>query len=342
MQETENDILKRVRKIEIKTRGLSNEIFAGKYHTAFRGRGMSFSEVREYRAGDDVRDIDWNVTARSRTPHIKVYEEERELTMMLLVDVSGSRMFGTTDRLKKNLQTEIAAVLAFSASENNDKVGCIFFSDRIEKFIPPKKGRSHILAIIRELVGFEPQSRVTANAAVTTAMASASTGAMVKRITNDPCRHGPPRASVRQRHRGRPPQGRRRISEALRFLTNVTKKHCTAFLLSDFLDPGKDRAALEDALKIASGKHDLVGIRVSDPREAELPDVGIVEIKDAETGRKAWVDTSSARVREHYAHVWQERSEAILSALKHHRIDTAEVSTDGDYVVELIKLFKQR
>ena len=273
MQETENDILKRVRKIEIKTRGLSNEIFAGKYHTAFRGRGMSFSEVREYRAGDDVRDIDWNVTARSRTPHIKVYEEERELTMMLLVDVSGSRMFGTTDRLKKNLQTEIAAVLAFSASENNDKVGCIFFSDRIEKFIPPKKGRSHILAIIRELVGFEPQSRGT------------------------------------------------RISEALRFLTNVTKKHCTAFLLSDFLDPGKDRTALEDALKIASGKHDLVGIRVSDPREAELPDVGIVEMKDAETGRKAWVDTSSARVREHYARVWQERSAAILSALKHHRID---------------------
>ena len=244
MQETENDILKRVRKIEIKTRGLSNEIFAGKYHTAFRGRGMSFSEVREYRAGDDVRDIDWNVTARSRTPHIKVYEEERELTMMLLVDVSGSRMFGTTDRLKKNLQTEIAAVLAFSASENNDKVGCIFFSDRIEKFIPPKKGRSHILAIIRELVGFEPQSRGT------------------------------------------------RISEALRFLTNVTKKHCTAFLLSDFLDPGKDRTALEDALKIASGKHDLVGIRVSDPREAELPDVGIIEMKDAETGRKAWLDTS--------------------------------------------------
>ena len=271
MQETENDILKRVRKIEIKTRGLSNEIFAGKYHTAFRGRGMSFSEVREYRAGDDVRDIDWNVTARSRTPHIKVYEEERELTMMLLVDVSGSRMFGTTDRLKKNLQTEIAAVLAFSASENNDKVGCIFFSDRIEKFIPPKKGRSHILAIIRELVGFEPQSRGT------------------------------------------------RISEALRFLTNVTKKHCTAFLLSDFLDPGKDRTALEDALKIASGKHDLVGIRVSDPREAELPDVGIVEMKDAETGRKAWVDTSSARVREHYARVWQERRHPLGAQTPPHR-----------------------
>ena len=293
MQETENDILKRVRKIEIKTRGLSNEIFAGKYHTAFRGRGMSFSEVREYRAGDDVRDIDWNVTARSRTPHIKVYEEERELTMMLLVDVSGSRMFGTTDRLKKNLQTEIAAVLAFSASENNDKVGCIFFSDRIEKFIPPKKGRSHILAIIRELVGFEPQSRGT------------------------------------------------RISEALRFLTNVTKKHCTAFLLSDFLDPGKDRAVFFGDVGQETQRFRNTG----PPRlrlEAELPDVGIVEMKDAETGRKAWVDTSSARVREHYARIWQERSAAILSALKHHRIDTAEVSTDGDYVVELIKLFKQR
>lgn len=294
MQETENDILKRVRKIEIKTRGLSSEIFAGKYHTAFRGRGMSFSEVREYRLGDDVRDIDWNVTARSHKPHIKIYEEERELTMMLLVDVSGSRLFGTTDRLKKNLQTEIAAVLAFSAAQNNDKVGCIFFSDRIEKFIPPKKGRSHILAIIRELVGFEPQSQGTC------------------------------------------------ISEALRFLANVNKKRCTAFLLSDFLDPAKDRAALDDALKIAGGKHDLVGIRVSDPREAELPDVGIVEMKDAETGKKAWVDTSSARVRDHYARAWSERSAQILSALKHNRIDTAEVSTGEDYVVELIKLFKQR
>ncbi|WP_300107011.1 DUF58 domain-containing protein [uncultured Alistipes sp.] len=294
MQETENDILKRVRKIEIKTRGLSNEIFAGKYHTAFRGRGMSFSEVREYRLGDDVRDIDWNVTARSRKPHIKIYEEERELTMMLLVDVSGSRMFGTTDRLKKNIQTEIAAVLAFSAAQNNDKVGCILFSDRIEKFIPPKKGRSHILAIIRELVGFQPQSQKT------------------------------------------------RISEALRYLTNVNKKHCTAFLLSDFLDPERDLEALNDALKIAGGKHDIVGIRVWDRREAELPNIGILELQDAESGRKVWVDSSSARVREHYARVWQERSEKILSTLKHNRIDVAEVSTGDDYVAELIKLFKER
>jgi uncharacterized protein (DUF58 family) len=294
MQETENDILRRVRKIEIKTRGLSNEIFAGKYHTAFRGRGMSFSEVREYRAGDDVRDIDWNVTARSSKPHIKIYEEERELTMMLLVDVSGSRMFGTAERLKKSVMTEIAAVLAFSAAQNNDKVGCIFFSDRVEKFIPPKKGRSHILMIIRELVKFRPESPRTA------------------------------------------------ISEAVRYLTNVNKKRCTAFILSDFMNAPRDRAALDGALKIASGKHDLVGIRVWDPREAAMPDVGIVELQDAETGRKAWIDTSSARVREHYAENWRERDEAIGEMLRRNRIDTAMISTEGDYVAELIKLFKQR
>ena len=294
MRENENELLKRVRKIEIKTRGLSNEIFAGKYHTAFRGRGMSFSEVREYRAGDDVRDIDWNVTARSRKPHIKVYEEERELTMMLLVDVSASRLFGSTDRLKQSVMAEIAAVLAFSAAQNNDKVGCIFFSDRIEKFIPPKKGRSHILTIIHELVSFEPVSPRT------------------------------------------------KLSEAIRFLTNVNKKRCTTFILSDFLYPPHDAEALDDALKIARGKHDLVGIRLYDPREAELPDVGIVELRDAETGRKVWVDTSSRAVREHYAARWNERSEAIGRLLKHNRIDTACVPTDGDYVVELIKLFKQR
>ena len=294
MQQTENDILRRVRKIEIKTRGLSNEIFAGKYHTAFRGRGMSFSEVREYRAGDDVRDIDWNVTARSRKPHIKVYEEERELTMMLVVDVSGSRMFGSTERLKKNIITEIAAVLAFSAAENNDKVGCIFFSDRVEKFIPPKKGRSHILMIIRELIGFRPESTGT------------------------------------------------KLSEPVRFLTNVNKKRCTTFILSDFMDSSQDRSALDDALKIAGGRHDLVGIRVYDPRETELPDVGIVELRDAETGRKVWVDTSSRAVRDHYAESWRQRSAEIEATLKHNRIDTATVSTDGDYVAELMKLFKQR
>ena len=294
MEQTENDILKRVRKIEIKTRGLSNEIFAGKYHTAFKGRGMSFAEVREYRIGDDVRDIDWNVTARLRKPHIKVYEEERELTMMLMIDVSGSRMFGTTDYLKKNIITELAAVLAFSASQTGDKVGCIFFSDKVEKFIPPKKGRSHILMIIRELVGFVPESNGTA------------------------------------------------ISEAVRYLTGVNKKRCTAFLLSDFLNSKRDDEALNDALKIASARHDIIALKVSDPREREMPDVGIVELQDAETARKVWVDTASSAVRDHYAKAWTEREERTRELLLHNRIDIADISTDSDYVAELIKLFKQR
>ncbi len=294
MEQTENDILKRVRKIEIKTRGLSNEIFAGKYHTAFKGRGMSFAEVREYRIGDDVRDIDWNVTARSRKPHIKVYEEERELTMMLMVDVSGSRMFGTTDYLKKNIITELAAVLAFSASQTGDKVGCIFFSDRVEKFIPPKKGRSHILMIIRELVGFVPESNGTA------------------------------------------------ISEAVRYLTGVNKKRCTTFLLSDFMNSKRDDEALNDALKIASSRHDIIALKVSDPREKEMPDVGVVELQDAETGRKVCVDTSSSAVRDHYAAAWNEREERTRELLLHNRIDIADISTDSDYVAELIKLFKQQ
>ena len=294
MEQTENDILKRVRKIEIKTRGLSNEIFAGKYHTAFKGRGMSFAEVREYRIGDDVRDIDWNVTARSHKPHIKVYEEERELTMMLMVDVSGSRMFGTTDFLKKNIITELAAVLAFSASQTGDKVGCIFFSDKVEKFIPPKKGRSHILAIIRELVGFVPESNGTA------------------------------------------------ISEAVRYLTGVNKKRCTAFLLSDFMNSKRDDEALNDALKIASSRHDIIALKVSDPREREMPDVGIVELQDAETARKVWVDTASQAVRDHYAKRWAEREAKTRELLLHNRIDIADISTDSDYVAELIKLFKKR
>ena len=294
MEQNENDILKRVRKIEIKTRGLSNEIFAGKYHTAFKGRGMSFAEVREYRIGDDVRDIDWNVTARSNEPHIKVYEEERELTMMLMVDVSGSRMFGTTDLLKKNIITELAAVLAFSASQTGDKVGCIFFSDKVEKFIPPKKGRGHILMIIRELVSFVPESNGTA------------------------------------------------ISEAVRYLTGVNKKRCTAFLLSDFLNSKSDDVALNDALKIATSRHDIIALKVSDPREREMPDVGIVELQDAETGRKVWVDTASKAVRQHYADAWREREANTLEMLLRNRIDVADISTESDYVAELIKLFKKR
>ncbi len=296
MEDNSTDILKQVRKIEIKTRGLSNEIFAGKYHSAFKGRGMAFSEVREYRIGDDIRDIDWNVTARTRKPHIKTYEEERELTLMLLVDVSGSRLFGTTDKLKKNVVTEIAAVLAFSAAQNNDKIGCIFFSDKVEKFIPPKKGRKHILTIIRELIEFVPQDKSTD------------------------------------------------ISEALRFLTNITKKHCTAFVLSDFMDLEGDGGSVrfEEALKIASGKHDMVGIRVYDPREKEVPDVGLMELRDAETGKRVWFDSSSAAARKAYRERWARSEAAIETALRRCRVDSAEVGTGDDYVQALLKLFAKR
>lgn len=294
MHLSENEILRRVRRVEIKTRGLSDEIFAGKYHTAFRGRGMSFSEVREYRVGDDVRDIDWNVTARSERTHVKVYEEERELTMMLVVDISPSRMFGTAELTKKNLITEIAATLAFSASKNNDKVGCILFSDHVEKFIPPKKGRSHILAIIRELVGFEPKGTST------------------------------------------------NISEALRYLVGVNKKRTTTFLLSDMINSLGDMQRLEDALKIASSKHDIMAIEVFDKCDSELPDVGIVEVRDAETGAIEWLDTSSRRVRNFWRDEYVERHEKMQNLLRHNRIDFASVATDGDYVAELIKMFKQR
>lgn len=294
MSLSENDILKRVRRIEIKTRGLSDEIFAGKYHTAFRGRGMSFAEVREYRVGDDVRDIDWNVTARSDRAHVKVYEEERELTMMLLVDVSPSRMFGSKELTKKNLITEIAATLAFSASKNNDKVGCILFSDRIEKFIPPKKGRSHILMIIRELVGFKGEGSDT------------------------------------------------NISEALRYLVGVNKKRTTTFLLSDLINSPADMPRLDDALKIASSKHDIMAIRVYDERDGELPDVGIMELRDADTGRSEWIDTSSRRVREYWHAEYERRNTEIEAMLRQNRVDIARVATDGDYVAELLKMFKQR
>ena len=294
MHLTEQDILKRVRQIEIKTRGLSDDIFAGKYHSAFRGRGMSFAEVREYRVGDDVRDIDWNVTARSERTHVKVFEEERELTMMLIVDVSPSRMFGSKELTKKNVITEIAATLAFSAAKNNDKVGCILFSDRVEKFIPPKKGRAHVMMIIRELVGFEATGTAT------------------------------------------------NISEALRYLVGVNKKRATCFLLSDLIDSEADLSKLDDALKIASSKHDLMAIRVYDERDGELPNVGIMELKDAETGRSEWVDTSSRRVREYWKSEYERRNAHIEGMLRQNRVDIARVATDGDYVAELLKMFKQR
>jgi uncharacterized protein (DUF58 family) len=294
MHLTEQDILKRVRQIEIKTRGLSDDIFAGKYHSAFRGRGMSFAEVREYRIGDDVRDIDWNVTARSERTHVKVFEEERELTMMLIVDVSPSRMFGSKELTKKNVITEIAATLAFSAAKNNDKIGCILFSDRVEKFIPPKKGRAHVMMIIRELVGFEPTGTST------------------------------------------------NISEALRYLVGVNKKRATCFLLSDLINAEGDMTKLDDALKIASSKHDIMAIKVYDERDGELPNVGIVEVQDAETGRKEWLDTSSRSVRRFWKENFEERNAVMKSLMQQNRIDVAEVATGEDYVVELIKMFKQR
>jgi uncharacterized protein (DUF58 family) len=293
MRETA-DILKQVRKIEIKTRGLSNDIFAGHYHSAFRGRGVAFSEVREYRAGDDVRDIDWNVTARTRKPHIKIYEEERELTMMLVVDVSGSGAFGSGERDKRTVMTEIAAVLAFSAAQNNDKVGCLLFSDKIEKFIPPKKGRSHILMIIRTLLEFEPESKGTS------------------------------------------------LVAPVEYLTGVLKKRSTTFVVSDFDTPEGEDEKLQQVLGIASRKHDMVAVKVYDPRDAELTDVGLVEMIDSESGQRVWVDTSSRRVRDHYARHWQERHEKMDKVLSRARIDHADVTTEEDYVKELIKLFKRR
>ncbi|MGQ1890498.1 DUF58 domain-containing protein [Thermophagus sp. OGC60D27] len=283
------DILKRVRQIEIKTRGLSSNIFAGEYHSAFKGRGMMFSEVREYQYGDDIRNIDWNVTARFNHPYVKVFEEERELTVMLMIDVSGSREFGTTWRFKKNMITEMAAVLAFSAIQNNDKIGVIFFSDRIEKFIPPKKGRKHILYIIRELISFSPENRGT------------------------------------------------NISEALRYLTNAIRKRCTTFVISDFMDEG-----FEDSLKIANHKHDVVALRVYDPRETEMPNIGFVKLKDAETGKFSWINTSNRKTREAYKEWWTQTEEKLHNAFSRSGVDNVAVPTNEDYVKALISLFKKR
>jgi uncharacterized protein (DUF58 family) len=283
------DILKRVRQIEIKTRGLSSHIFAGEYHSAFKGRGMMFSEVREYQYGDDIRNIDWNVTARFNHPFIKVFEEEREMTVMLLIDVSGSREFGTTWRFKKNIITEIAAVLAFSAILNNDKAGVIFFSDKIEKFIPPKKGRKHILHIIRQLISFTPEERQTD------------------------------------------------ISGVLKYLTNAIKKRCTTFIISDFLDD-----KFEDALKIANQKHDVVALRVFDPRETMLPDIGFVQFKDAETGENQWINTSSKKTRATFNNWWQENENRLKTTFMRCGVDNVATATDEDYVKALISLFKKR
>ncbi|RKD90589.1 uncharacterized protein DUF58 [Mangrovibacterium diazotrophicum] len=289
MEHTE--LLKKVRKIEIKTRGLSANIFAGEYHSAFKGRGMAFSEVREYQFGDDVRNIDWNVTARYNKPYIKIFEEERELTVMLLIDVSGSRDFGSFEKFKKNVITEISAILSFSAIQNNDKIGVIFFSETIEKFIPPKKGKSHILRIIRELIDFEPENKGT------------------------------------------------NISEALRYMTNAIKKRCTCFIISDFIQSENE---FDKALTIANNKHDVVALRIFDEREASLPPIGMIKLKDAETGEYIWVDSSSRQVRESYAQWWKEASAKLDWSFKKSGVDYANINTKEDYVRSLMTLFKKR
>ena len=284
------DLLKKVRQIEIKTRGLSSNIFAGQYHSAFKGRGMAFSEVRESQYGDDIRDIDWNVTARFNRPYVKVFEEERELTVMLLVDVSGSLEFGTMKQMKKDMVTEIAATLAFSAIQNNDKIGVIFFSDRIEKFIPPKKGRKHILYIIRELIEFNPESRTTD------------------------------------------------LNVGLEYLTHVMKRRCTAFLLSDFID----RHDFTNALTIANRKHDLVAMQIYDRRAEELPAIGLLKVKDAETGQEQWIDTSSRAVRTAHHDWWVQQQEQLAERFAKSSVDSVSVRTDQDYVKALMALFAKR
>ena len=285
---TSEELLKRVRKIEIKTRKLSRNIFAGEYHSQFKGRGMAFSEVREYQPGDDVRSIDWNVTARLNKPYIKVFEEERELTVMLLVDVSGSRNFGTLSQMKRDMMAEVAATLAFSTIANNDKVGVIFFSDKIEKFIPAQKGKTHVLHIIRELLSFEPSSSGTD------------------------------------------------IAQALQYFANAQKRHCTAFLISDFIGAG----AMYKPLLIASNRHEVNAIQIYDRREAELPNVGLVKFHDAETGNDLWVDTAIASVRNDYAQAWRENQNEIHQIFTRTGVNNISIRTDEDYVKALMHLFR--
>ena len=285
-----SDILKKVRQIEIKTKGLSRNIFAGEYHSAFKGRGMAFSEVREYQYGDDIRDIEWNVTARFNKPYVKVFEEERELTVMLLVDVSGSLDFGTINQTKREMVTEIAATLAFSAIQNNDKIGVLFFTDKVEKFIPPQKGRKHILYIIRELLDFQPESRRT------------------------------------------------NVGFALQYLTQAIKRRCTAFVISDFID----NSDFCQTLSIANRKHDVVAIQVYDRRVAELPDVGLLKFRDAETGSEMVIDTSSRRVREAQHKWWNRMNTKLDDTFKRSNVDAVSIRTDQDYVTSLMALFAQR
>ena len=283
------ELLKKVRKIEIKTRGLSNHLFSGEYHSAFKGRGMAFSEVREYQVGDEIRTIDWNVTARFNHPYVKVFDEERELTVMLLMDVSASENFGTQNQQKQDLATELCAVLAFSAIQNNDKVGVIFFSDKIEKFIPPKKGRSHILMIIRELIDFKPENKGTD------------------------------------------------VGVALKYFTSVIKKKCTAFIISDFISP-----AFENELKIANRKHDIIALRLYDKHEEEFPDLGLIPIRDEESGQLMWVNTSDKDVRAAFKTEANKRNAILKDAFSRSGVDVASIGTHEPYVKPLMNLFKKR
>lgn len=283
------ELLKKVRKIEIKTRRLSDHIFGGEYHSTFKGRGMTFSEVRQYQFGDDVRNIDWNVTARYSEPFVKVFEEERELTMMLMVDVSGSELFGTVEQFKNEVVTEIAATLAFSATQNNDKIGLILFSDKVELYIPPKKGRSHVLRIIRELIEFHPASKQT------------------------------------------------NLTEALKFLTNVMKKKAIVFVMSDFMTDD-----YHQTMKIVSGKHDVTGIRVYDKREEEIPNLGIVQMEDEETGELMLVNTSSKRVRLNYGKYYSEKVNYYKDSFSKAGAGTIDCRVDESYVKKLLGYFKRR
>lgn len=290
-----NELLRKVRKIEIRTRALSHQIFAGEYHSAFKGRGMAFSEVREYQYGDDVRSMDWNVTARLRSPYVKVFEEEREMTVVLLIDISRSGLFGTSGMTKRDLIAEIAAVLSFSATINNDKVGALFFSDRVEEFIPPKKGRSHLLHIIREIIELKPKSDGTD------------------------------------------------VGQALRYLTNAMKKKCTAFVLSDMLDANSDGSPrYEDALKVARNRHDISVIKVHDPRERTIPDVGLVHVKDSETGGSAWINTSSSKTRSEYSKWFAAVEDGERKLFNRYQIDSVDIATNQDYVKGLMTFFGRR
>ncbi len=284
-----SELLRKVRKIEIKTKGLSKHLFSGEYHSTFKGRGMSFSEVRNYFPGDDVRNIDWNVTARTNEPYIKIFEEERELTVMLLIDVSRSSLFGTTQQMKNEFVTEVSAVLAFSAIQNNDKVGVIFFSDQVEKFIPPKKGKQHILRIIRELIDFEPQGKGTD------------------------------------------------LGVALQYFNNIIKKRSITFILSDFLTEG-----FENPLKIAAKRHDIIGLRIYDPKDEQIPNVGLIHMLDAETGKKLWIDTSNKKIREQYKNHNENLISNFKTTFSKAGKDVVSICTDDSYEKALLGFFKGR